>query len=229
MIKPIQPYAIKGVLWYQGESITEGLPLYPVVMEHVITGWREQWGQGDFPFYFVQLAAQDANSNRPEVREAQAEALKVPNTAMAVAMDIGEKTNVHPRNKQDLADRLARIARANAYGEKIESMDPCTNRCRSKGTRSASSSRTLVEGSWPRAETSSGSRSPAPTSTSSMRPRRSKATPSWSPPPASRHPWPCGMRGIAGRRARISTTSTACRHRSFDPITEAVRTNAPTS
>ena len=124
MIKPIQPYAIKGALWYQGESITEGLTLYPVVMEHVITSWRKQWGQGDFPFYFVQLAAQDANSNRPEVRESQAQALKVPNTAMAVAMDLGEKTNVHPKNKQDLGDRLARIARANVYGEKIEYCGP---------------------------------------------------------------------------------------------------------
>ena len=124
MIKPIQPYAIRGVLWYQGESITEGLELYPVVMEHVITSWRLQWGQGEFPFYFVQLTAQDANSNRPEVREAQAEALKVPNAAMAVAMDIGEKTNVHPKNKQDLCDRLARIARANVYGEKIEYYGP---------------------------------------------------------------------------------------------------------
>jgi sialate O-acetylesterase len=124
MIKPIEPYAIKGVLRYQGESITEGLQLYPVVMEHVITSWRQQWGQGDFPFYFVQLAAEDAASNRPEVREAQAQALKVPNTAMAVAMDIGEKTNVHPKNKQELCDRLARIARANVYGEKIEYYGP---------------------------------------------------------------------------------------------------------
>ena len=124
MIKPIQPYAMRGVLWYQGESITEGLQLYPVVMEHVITSWREQWGQGDFPFYFVQLAAQDADSNRPEVREAQAQALKIPNTRMAVAMDIGEKKNVHPKNKQDLCDRLARIARANVYGEKIEYYGP---------------------------------------------------------------------------------------------------------
>ena len=122
--KPIQPYAIKGVLWYQGESITEGLRLYPVVMEHVIASWRQQWGQGEFPFHFVQLAAQDANSNRPEVREAQAQALEVSNTAMAVAMDIGEKTNVHPKNKQDFCDRLARIARAKVYGEKIEYYGP---------------------------------------------------------------------------------------------------------
>ena len=70
MIRPIEPYAIKGVLWYQGESITEGLTLYPVVMEHVITSWRKQWAHRDFPFYFVQLAAQDANSNRPANRPA---------------------------------------------------------------------------------------------------------------------------------------------------------------
>jgi len=81
-------------------------------------------GARRLPFYFVQLAAQDANSNRPEVREAQAQALKVPNTAMAVAMDIGEKSNVHPKNKQDLCDRLVRIARANVYGEKIEYCGP---------------------------------------------------------------------------------------------------------
>jgi len=124
MINPIEPYAIKGALWYQGESITEGLDLYPVVMEDLITSWRKQWGQGDFPFIFVQLAAEDANSNRPEVREAQALALKLPHTAMAVAMDIGEKTNVHPKNKQDLCDRLARIARATVYGEKIEYYGP---------------------------------------------------------------------------------------------------------
>jgi hypothetical protein len=133
MIEPIEPYAIRGVLWYQGESITEGLQLYPVVMEHLIASWRQQGGKGDFPFYFVQLAAEDANSNRPEVREAQAQALKVPNTAMAVAMDIGEKTNVHPKNKQDLCDRLARIARANVYGEKIEYYGPMYDSMRVEG------------------------------------------------------------------------------------------------
>lgn len=124
MIRPIQPYAIRGVLWYQGESITEGLELYTMVMEHLIESWRQQWGQGGFPFYFVQLAAQDAESNRPEVREAQAQALKVSNTRMAVAMDIGERKNVHPKNKQELCERLARIARASVYGEKIECYGP---------------------------------------------------------------------------------------------------------
>jgi sialate O-acetylesterase len=124
MIKPVQPYAIKGVLWYQGESITEGLNLYPVVMEDLITSWRKQWGE-DLPFYFAQLAAlENSGSNRPEVREAQAIALKVPNTAMAVTLDTGERANVHPHDKQTLGDRFARIARARDYGEKIEYSGP---------------------------------------------------------------------------------------------------------
>lgn len=124
MMVPLQPYAIKGVLWYQGESITEGLDLYPAVVEAVIKSWRREWGQGDFPFYFVQLAALDSNSNRPEVREAQAKVLRVPNTAMVVTLDIGDKKDVHPHNKQDVGARLARIARARDYGEQIEHLGP---------------------------------------------------------------------------------------------------------
>jgi sialate O-acetylesterase len=124
MLHPIQPYAIRGALWYQGESIIGGVDLYPELMQTLITSWRKQWGEGDFPFFFVQLAALDAASNKPEVREAQAQAMKLPNTAMAVTIDIGDKKNVHPKNKQDLGDRLARIARALVYGEKIEYSGP---------------------------------------------------------------------------------------------------------
>jgi sialate O-acetylesterase len=93
-------------------------------METLIKTWRKQWGQSDFPFYFVQLAALDNNSNKPEVREAQAKALSIPNTAMAVTIDIGDQKNVHPKDKQDLGDRLAKIARALVYGEKIEYAGP---------------------------------------------------------------------------------------------------------
>jgi sialate O-acetylesterase len=124
MLHPVQPYAIRGALWYQGESIIGGTEMYSQLMETLITSWRKQWGQGDFPFYFVQLAALDANSNKPEVREAQAKALSIPNTAMAVTIDIGDKKNVHPKDKQDLGDRLARIARALVYKEKIEYSGP---------------------------------------------------------------------------------------------------------
>jgi sialate O-acetylesterase len=124
MLHPVQPYAVRGMLWYQGESIIGGTEMYSQLMETLITSWRKQWDQGDFPFYFVQLAALDNNSNRPEVREAQAKALSIPNTAMAVTIDIGDKGNVHPKNKQDLGDRLARIARAQVYNQKIEYSGP---------------------------------------------------------------------------------------------------------
>jgi sialate O-acetylesterase len=124
MIRPLQPYAIKGVLWYQGESITEGIELYPNVVNTLISSWRKEWGY-DFSFYFVQLAAlNNSNSNRPEVREAQARSLALPNTAMAVTIDIGNATDVHPHNKQTLGNRLARIARARDYGQKVEYSGP---------------------------------------------------------------------------------------------------------
>ena len=128
MIAPIIPYAIRGAIWYQGESIVDankgGIELYPHVQAALIRDWRKLWGEGDFPFYIVQLAGQDAASNSPLVREAQATILQLPNTGMAVATDIGERKNVHPKNKQDVGDRLARIALANVYSHKIEFSGP---------------------------------------------------------------------------------------------------------
>ncbi len=127
MIAPVIPYAMRGVLWYQGESIVggaEGVALYPLVQATLVQDWRALWERGDFPFYIVQLAGQDRPSNRPEVREAQATILNLPNTGMAVATDVGEERNVHPRNKQAVADRLARIALANTYGKPIEFSGP---------------------------------------------------------------------------------------------------------
>jgi len=94
------------------------------VQAALIRDWRELWGEGDFPFYIVQLAGQQAASNSPFVREAQATVLSLPNTGMAVATDIGEAKNVHPKNKQDVGDRLARIALANVYGRQIEFSGP---------------------------------------------------------------------------------------------------------
>ena len=128
MINPVIPYAIRGAIWYQGESIVggaAGTALYPHVQETLVRDWRQLWEEGDFPFYIVQLAGQEASSNRPEVREAQATLLgRVPNAGMAVTTDIGEAKNVHPHNKQDVGDRLARIALANVYGRKIEFSGP---------------------------------------------------------------------------------------------------------
>ncbi len=123
MIAPVVGYAIRGVLWYQGESITAPRELFPRWNELLISDWRKLWGR-DLSFYFVQLAALQNNSNSPEVRAWQAEALTVPNTAMAVTLDIGDPKDVHPHNKAPLGDRLARIALARDYGRKIEYSGP---------------------------------------------------------------------------------------------------------
>ncbi len=127
MIAPIIPYAIRGAIWYQGESIVggpAGRALYPHVQATLVRDWRTLWDEGNFPFYIVQLAGQEAESNNPLVREAQATILSLPNTGMAVTTDIGERKNVHPKNKQDVGDRLARIALANVYGRSIEYSGP---------------------------------------------------------------------------------------------------------
>jgi sialate O-acetylesterase len=123
MIAPFVPYAIKGIIWYQGESITAPANLFPVWNEILIRDWRKLWGS-ELPFYFCQLSAQDAASNNPEIREQQAEALSLPATAMAVTVDIGDRHNVHPKDKQDVGDRLTRIALAHVYGQDLESSGP---------------------------------------------------------------------------------------------------------
>ncbi len=123
MIAPVIPYAIRGVLWYQGESIPGPRELFPVWNETLIRDWRSLWGR-EFPFFFVQLAGLDGRSNSPEVRALQAEALKLPGTGMAVAIDVGDKTDVHPKNKQAVGDRLARLALARAYGRDIADSGP---------------------------------------------------------------------------------------------------------
>ena len=127
MINPVIPYAIRGAIWYQGESIVggkAGVMLYPHVMETMVTEWRKRWGEGNFPFYAVQLAALKNASNNPMVREQQAAILSLPNSGMAVTIDIGDPANVHPKNKEPLGDRLTKIALANAYGHKIEYSGP---------------------------------------------------------------------------------------------------------
>ncbi len=127
LIHPAIPYAIRGVIWYQGESIvggSTGVELYPHVMETLVTQWRKLWNEGDFPFYVVQLAALKNVSNNPMVREQQAKILSLPKTGMAVTIDIGDPDNVHPKNKEPLGDRLSRIALANVYGRKIAFSGP---------------------------------------------------------------------------------------------------------
>ena len=122
MIAPLLPFAIRGAIWYQGESNADRGYQYRTLFPAMITDWREQWGQGDFPFYFVQLAnfmaANDepADSQWAELREAQLFTLQLPNTGMAVIIDIGEAEDIHPKNKQDVGKRLALNALAQTYG-----------------------------------------------------------------------------------------------------------------
>jgi sialate O-acetylesterase len=139
MIAPVVPFAIRGVIWYQGESIVDankgGIALYPHVQATLIRDWRQLWGEGDFPFYIVQLAGQEAASNNPLVREAQATVFALPNTGMAVTTDIGEAHNVHPKNKQDVGDRLARVALAKTYGRNLEFSGPVYEAIKIEGNK----------------------------------------------------------------------------------------------
>jgi sialate O-acetylesterase len=127
MIHPILPFAMRGVIWYQGESIVggkAGVALYPHVMESLVKDWRAEWGEGDFPFYCVQLPPLKNVSNNPAVREGQSGILSLPNTGMAVTLDVGDPTNVHPKDKEPVGDRLSRIALANVYHRKLEYSGP---------------------------------------------------------------------------------------------------------
>ena len=125
MVNPLLNFGIGGVIWYQGESNAGRAYQYRTAFPLMIQDWRKHWKQGDFPFYFVQLASfnsangdSEHGSTWAELREAQSMTLSLPNTGMAVTTDIGEATDIHPRNKQDVGKRLAAIALNQAYGQK---------------------------------------------------------------------------------------------------------------
>lgn len=131
MIHALTPFAIRGAIWYQGEANRNDGLLYETKMEALIRGWREVWGLGDFPFYYVQLAPYNYGYDRnmkgnpvrdaerlPLIWEAQRKALRIPNTGMAVVTDIADLANIHPTNKFEVGRRLALWARAKTYGEK---------------------------------------------------------------------------------------------------------------
>lgn len=140
MIAPLVPYTIRGVIWYQGENNardTEHALLYRRLFPLMIEDWRRLWGEGEFPFLFVQLANyQPPNpaANWPLLRESQTMALALRNTGMAVTIDIGNSTNIHPTNKQEVGRRLALWARAMTYDEKIESSGPLYRECTRDGS-----------------------------------------------------------------------------------------------
>jgi sialate O-acetylesterase len=121
MLHALVPYAIRGFLWYQGES-NRGMGMhYHDLMKGLIANWRSLWHEGDFPFLWVQLAPYLYDTNEtalPEIWEAQTATLAVPNTGMAVTTDIATINNIHPPNKQDVGKRLALWALANTYGKK---------------------------------------------------------------------------------------------------------------
>lgn len=130
MINPFIPFAIKGAIWYQGESNADRANQYRTLFPAMITDWRKKWNIGDFPFYFVQLANYmktpelPGPSNWAELRDAQLKTLSLPGTGMAVAIDIGEGRDIHPKNKQEVGRRLALIALARTYGEKTSFSGP---------------------------------------------------------------------------------------------------------
>jgi len=133
MIAPLIPYAIKGAIWYQGESNanTHDRALqYEKLFPAMIKNWRDDWKQGDFPFLFVQLAPFMKIEKDPtdtpwaRLREAQRLTLKLDKTGMAVITDVGDEKDIHPKQKEPVGARLALAARAIAYGEKIEYSGP---------------------------------------------------------------------------------------------------------
>jgi sialate O-acetylesterase len=145
MIAPLMPYAIKGVIWYQGESNDDHAKQYRALFPLLIDDCREKWGQGDFPFLFVQLPNIAAPATRPvqddgrerwaAMREAQAQALHRKTTGMAVTIDVGDPWNVHGKDKYDVGERLSLVARHLVYGEEIVWTGPTYDSMQVDGSR----------------------------------------------------------------------------------------------
>ena len=125
MIRPLVPFALRGAIWYQGESNVANARAYRTLFPGMITDWRAAFGQPEMPFLFVQLANHTALQNQPvqsgwaELREAQAMTLQLPGTGMAVALDVGEADDIHPRNKQEVGRRLALAALGHVYARDV--------------------------------------------------------------------------------------------------------------
>ncbi len=142
MINPLIPFGMKGALWYQGESNAGRSYQYRKAFPLMINDWRKRWGQGDFPFYFVQLASFNANNGNSqtgsgwaELREAQTMTLTLPNTGMAVTTDIGEAHDIHPKNKQDVGKRLAALALNRLYSKSRVDSGPAYQSFEVKGDK----------------------------------------------------------------------------------------------
>ncbi|MCK5802676.1 MAG: hypothetical protein KAI66_07585, partial [Lentisphaeria bacterium] len=143
MIHPLAPYALRGAIWYQGEANSGRGKHYEVMLTNLIASWRAKWGS-DFPFYFVQLpnftqpwTTPVQNSGWADIRESFMNvAKKVPGTGMAITIDVGEADNIHPKNKQDVGDRLARLALHDTYGKTgFSRCGPVPQSCDFQGSR----------------------------------------------------------------------------------------------
>jgi sialate O-acetylesterase len=139
MIAPLTPLPIRGVIWYQGESNSalERYPTYERLFRTMIEDWRKQWGVGDFPFLFVQLANFKSGPGEEyfQIREAQRHSLELRNTGMAVTIDIGNPDDVHPKDKRTVGQRLAAAARAISYGEQLEFSGPLFRQVTPEGAK----------------------------------------------------------------------------------------------
>ncbi|MDW7694847.1 sialate O-acetylesterase [Flammeovirgaceae bacterium SG7u.111] len=141
MVNPLIPFAFKGAIWYQGESNAGQAYQYRENFPLMIKDWRQKWGIGDFPFLWVQLANYMAPPTTPtdsewaELREAQTKTLSLPNTGMAVIIDIGEEHDIHPRNKEDVGKRLSLAARKVAYGEDLVYSSPMYKSMKVEGNK----------------------------------------------------------------------------------------------
>ncbi len=137
MIRPLQPYAIKGAIWYQGESNTGNAGMYRKLFGGMIDEWRREWGQGAFPFLFVQLARigkpGSEVGNWPALRQAQLETLELPATGMAVIHDVSDG-DIHPKDKRSVGERLALIARDVAYGQNLAHNGPLLKSAKRSGS-----------------------------------------------------------------------------------------------
>ncbi|MBK9018187.1 MAG: hypothetical protein IPM82_31355 [Saprospiraceae bacterium] len=151
-IAPLQPFAIKGAIWYQGESNVERAEEYGALLPAMIQDWRRHWGQGDFPFLVVQLAnhhpepEQPGDSDWAELRASQMKALDLPNTAIVTAIDIGEANDIHPHNKLDLGIRLGLAAKKIAYWENIVHSGPVFKSMKTEGDKIRLSFRSMGGG-----------------------------------------------------------------------------------
>lgn len=152
MISPLIPYAIAGAIWYQGESNAGRAYEYRTLFPTMIQNWRKDWRQGDFPFLFVQLAnfmqtrPDPVDSAWAELRESQTRTLSLPKTGMAVIIDIGEASDIHPKNKQDVGYRLALAAEKITYKQNIVFSGPTYKSMKIEGDKVRLSFRNLGSG-----------------------------------------------------------------------------------